>query len=95
MEEFRPILADSTVISVINNGEVKSEDFVRAAGSVALKPGARRRLIEAYERRLEQVITHPVFGYQVSYRKLLEVQARLLARYVTGETREFPAILPR
>ena len=95
MEEFRPILADSTVITVVNNGEVKAGDFVRAARSVALKPEARKRLIEAYERRLDQAITHPVFGYRVSYRKTLEVQARLLGRYVTGEIAEFPAILPR
>lgn len=95
MEEFRPILADSAVLSAINNGEIRADDFVRAAGAVSLKPQARRRLIEAYERRLDQTITHPVFGYQVSYRKVLEVQARLLGRHVTGEIDHFPAILPR
>jgi CRISPR-associated protein Cas1 len=95
MEEFRPILADSTVLSVINNGEVKATDFVRAARAVSLKPAARKTVIAAYERRLDQVLTHPTFGYKVSYRKVLEVQARLLSRYVLGELAEFPAILPR
>ncbi len=95
MEEFRPILADSAVITAINNGEVRPDDFIRAARSVTLKPDARKRLIEAYERRLDQVIAHPLFGYKVSYRKVLEVQARLLGRYLFGEIPDFPAILPR
>ncbi|MDI7269633.1 MAG: CRISPR-associated endonuclease Cas1, partial [Myxococcota bacterium] len=95
MEEFRPIVADSTVFTAVNNGEIVPGDFVRAAGSVSLKPAARRTLIQAYERRMAQTITHPVFGYKVSYRKTMEVQARLLARHVLGELAEFPPILVR
>ena len=44
-----------------------------------------RAFIAAYERRLEQEVTHPLFGYRVSKRRLLEVQARLFARYLGGE----------
>lgn len=95
MEEFRPILADSVVVTAINNGEVRADDFVRAAGAVNLRPGARRSVISAYERRMEQTVTHPVFGYKVSYRRILEVQARLLARHVLGELAEFPPMLVR
>jgi len=89
MEPFRPILADSTVIQVINNGEVKPDGFVAAAGSVNLKPHARRAFIAAYERRLDQEATHPLFGYRVSMRRLLEVEARLLARHLTGEIEDY------
>ena len=81
IEPFRPVLADSTVIQVVNNGEVKPDGFVSAAGSVNLKPHARRAFIAAYERRLDQEVTHPLFGYRVSMRRLLEVEARLLARH--------------
>jgi CRISPR-associated endonuclease Cas1 len=95
MESFRPILADSTVIQVVNNGEVKAGDFISAGPAVNLKPHARRAFIAAYERRLDQEITHPVFGYRVSMRRLLEVQARLLARYLTGEIDEYPHYLVR
>ncbi|MEW6365729.1 MAG: CRISPR-associated endonuclease Cas1 [Acidobacteriota bacterium] len=95
MEEFRPLIADSVVITVINNGEVGPGDFVRAGGAVSLKPAARKTLIQAYERRMDQAISHPVFGYKASYRKTLEVQSRLLARYLSGEISEWPAILPR
>lgn len=95
MEEFRPLIADSVVLTAINNGEVRSEDFIRRMGSVALTPEGRRRFIETYERRMGQEITHPVFGYQVSYRRILEVQARLLGRYLCGEIPEYPAFTTR
>jgi CRISPR-associated exonuclease Cas4/CRISPR-associated protein Cas1 len=95
MEPFRPILADSTVIQVVNNGEVKADGFVTSAGAVNLKPHARRAFIAAYERRLDQEVTHPVFGYRVSMRRLLEVQARLLARHLDGEIDEYPHYLVR
>jgi CRISPR-associated exonuclease Cas4/CRISPR-associated protein Cas1 len=95
MEPFRPILADSTVIQVINNGEVKADGFVCAGPAVNLKPHARRAFIAAYERRLDQEVTHPVFGYRVSMRRLLEVQARLLARHLVGEIDEYPHYLVR
>lgn len=95
MEEFRPIIADSVVVAAINTGEVRPHDFVRSGKAVALTSDGRRRLIAAYERRMDQVITHPVFGYKVAYRKLLEVQARLLGRFLYGEIPEYPAILPR
>ena len=95
MEPFRPILADSTVIQVVNNGEVKAEGFVAAGPAVNLKPHAKRAFIAAYERRLDQEVTHPVFGYRVSMRRLLEVQARLLARYLAGEIDDYPHYLVR
>jgi CRISPR-associated endonuclease Cas1 len=95
MEPFRPILADSTVILAINNSEVRHDGFVAAGPAVSLKPNARRALITAYERRLDQEVTHPVFGYRVSMRRLLEVQARLLARHLSGEIDEYPHYLVR
>jgi CRISPR-associated endonuclease Cas1/CRISPR-associated protein Cas4 len=95
MEPFRPILADSTVIQVINNSEVKPDGFVSSGPAVNLKPHARRAFIAAYERRLDQEVTHPVFGYRVSMRRLLEVQARLLARHLSGEIADYPHYLVR
>jgi CRISPR-associated protein Cas1 len=91
MEELRPLVADSVVITSINTGVVTPDDFVHAAGSCALSDHARRRFIEAYERRMEHEVQHPLFGYRISYRRLLEVQARLLSRWMLGE---LPAYVP-
>ena len=95
MEPFRPILADSVVINAVNNGEVKPGDFVRAGRACALSPSGRKKIIAGFERRLAQEITHPVFGYRLSYRRLLDVQGRLLGRHLLGEIPELPAVEPR
>jgi len=95
MEPFRPLIADSTVITAINNGEVRPSDFISAAGSVALTNDGRKRFIAIYERRLTQEVSHPLFGYKVSYRRLLEIQARLLGRHLLGEIAEYPNFVTR
>jgi CRISPR-associated endonuclease Cas1/CRISPR-associated protein Cas4 len=95
MEPFRPILADSAVITAINNGEVRPGDFVWGGRACALSPAGRKKLIGAFERRMALEITHPLFGYRVSYRRLLEIHARLLGRHLLGEIAELPPIEPR
>lgn len=95
MEEFRPLLADSTVLGVINQGIVTPSDFQRHPTGVALLPAARRRFILAYQRRLDQLVAHPVFGYRISYRSVLEVQARLLGRLLLGEIDTYPSFRTR
>ncbi len=95
MEPFRPIIADSVVLSVINNGELRPSDFLVTAAGAALTSEARRRFVMAFERRLSQETTHPSFGYQVSMRRMLMLQARLLTRFLLGELRSYPHYLPR
>lgn len=95
MEPFRAIIADSVVLSAINTGEVGPGDFIVAATGTALTPPGRRRFVAAFERRLSQETTHPIFGYQVSMRRMLLVQARLLSRFLMGELPGYPHYLPR
>ena len=95
MEPFRSILCDSTVIMVINNGEVRDVDFVRNGPACAMKPSGRRALIGAWERRLDQEAVHPVFGYRISMRRIIVVQCRLLARHLLGEIPRIPHYTPR
>lgn len=95
MEPFRPLIADSVVTTAINNGEVGAGDFVHAAGGCALTDRGRRAFIATFERRMASEITHPLFGYTVSYRRLLEVQARLLIRWLAGEIPEYPNFVTR
>ena len=95
MEPFRPILSDSTVLTLVNNREVLVKDFVHNGDSCALKPAARKAVIAAWERRLEQEAVHPVFGYRISMRRIIDVQCRLLARHLSGEIDTFPQYSPR
>ncbi len=95
MEPYRPIIADSVVITAINTGEVTPQGFVSNGTSCALKPAARKAFLRVYERRMEQETAHPLFGYRVSMRRLLEVQMRLFSRWLEGEIKSFPHYLPR
>ncbi len=95
MEEFRPLVVDSAVLSMINNREVGKGDFVRRGGAVALTGEGRKKVLAAYERRMATEVKHPIFGYTVSYRRLIEVQARLLSRHVMGEIPAYPAFCTR
>jgi CRISP-associated protein Cas1 len=95
MEEFRPLIADSIAITLFNNEELSKKDFIETGMGVSLAPEGKKAVIGGYERRLETEITHPIFGYKVSYRRVLEVQARLLARVISGEIEEYPPFCTR
>ncbi len=84
MEEFRPLVADSVVITVINTGVLTAKDFVQRGTAIMLTPGGRKKFLQAYEGRLETLITHPIFGYRISYRRVL-----------TGELDEYPGFVTR
>ena len=95
MEEFRPLIADSVAITLFNNRELLQEDFIRTGIGISLTPEAKKKVLGGYERRMQIEIVHPLFGYTISYRRILEVQSRLLARVLTGELDEYPALVTR
>jgi CRISPR-associated protein Cas1 len=95
MEPFRALIADSAALTAINTGMVTPRDFVQAGQAVALTPGGRRGFFRAYELKMDTLVTHPIFEYRVSYRRLLEIQARLLARYLEGEIADYPVFVTR
>jgi len=94
-EEFRPLVADSVVLTLLNNGEISARDFVSRAGGVALTNAGRRRVIAAYERRMRTELLHPLFGYRASYRRSLEIQARLLAAVLVGDLAAYRPLTTR
>jgi len=95
MEEFRPLIADSVVISVLNRGEIVESDFISSASGVFLNEKGRRPFWEAWFRRMDTEITHPQFGYTMSYRRMFEVQARQIWRFVQGEAEKYHGLTTR
>lgn len=85
MEEFRAPVVDALVAAVIHRRVVTVENFETEPTGCRLKPGARRAFIEQYERKLADEVTHPVIGQRVTHRRAIELQARILAKYLTGE----------
>ncbi|TWU17947.1 CRISPR-associated endonuclease Cas4g/Cas1g [Allorhodopirellula heiligendammensis] len=95
MEPFRPLIADSVVLSAINTKMVTADHFICAGKSVVMSDAGRKHFLLAYEKRMDSLVTHPLFDYRVSYRRLLEIQTRLLARRLSGEIEEYPVFQTR
>jgi CRISP-associated protein Cas1 len=94
-EEFRPLLADSVVLTMINRKEISASDFVIRAGAVSLTADGRKTVIRAWERRMGAELRHPKFGYEVTYRRAVEVQARILAARLLGELPSYEPLVTR
>lgn len=95
VEEFRPLVADSVVLTLFNTKQLTNADFFFAGHGCSLKQRAKKTLLAAFERRMSEELTHPIFGYKASYRRTLTLQARLLARHLTGELESYPGLETR
>ena len=93
MEEFRPVIVDSVVLTLLNNRMVTPDDFVIELGAYHLKDERRKVFFTKLEERLNEEVSHPLFGYKATYRRCIELQGRLLAKCVTGEIEEYPPFL--
>ena len=94
-EEFRALVAESVALQCFNNGEINEKSFMRGHLGVVLTADGRRSVIQAHERRLDMELKHPLFGYQVSYRRVLDLQARVLAASFTGELDSYTPLMTR
>lgn len=94
-EEFRAALADAVVVGAFNNGELKRHDFTATLGSTALRDKGRKALIASYERRVQGTFQHPLFGYELTWRRAIEVQARLVLGVIDGSMPRYVGIRTR
>jgi CRISP-associated protein Cas1 len=85
MEPFRPLIADSIAIAAFNRGELTEGHFQRTAAGCAFTDAGRKAFFGAYGRRMDTEVTHPVFEYRLSYRRMLVLHARMIAAWLLGE----------
>lgn len=85
MEPFRPAWVDAAVLRLIATGGIRREHFCTSAAGVTLTDSGRRRLVAAYERRGDELTTHPHFGYRASVRRLLDLDVRVLGKWLLDE----------
>ncbi len=96
MEEFRPVLADRLVLTLVNRKQIQAEHFEEApGGAVYLNDEGRRAVIIAYQKRKEEEITHRVLKQKLPLGLVPHIQARLLARHLRGDLRDYPPFLYR
>jgi len=85
MEPFRPLIADSVAIATFNRGELTEGHFLRTAAGCALTDAGRKAFFNAYGRRMDTEVTHPVFEYRLGYRRMIVLHARMIAAWLVGE----------
>jgi len=95
MEEFRPLVVDSAVITAVNTGMTTARDFIRSKAGCILTDKGRKAFIRAYEARLDQLVTHPTFDYRCAWRSIIRLQARLLARWLAGDIPQYTGMVTR
>jgi CRISP-associated protein Cas1 len=95
MEEFRPLVVDAAVLSALNRKVVSPDDFVKEplSGAVSLTPDGLRAFLRWYDQKKSSKFKHPVLQTQCSYQEAFEIQARLLAKYLMGETDKYPPLV--
>ena len=95
MEPFRPLIVDSAVITAVNTGMLQARDFEQSKAGCMMNNRGRKAMIRAYQSRLDQLITHPVFDYRCSWRAVIRLQARLLTRWLRGDIPRYQSIVTR
>ena len=96
MEEFRPILADRLVLSLINRRQVRAGGF-RAldSGAVEMDEATRKEVLAAWQKRKQEEVQHPFINEQAPVGLLPHLQALLLARHLRGDLDAYPALVWR
>ena len=95
MEPFRAAWVDTAVLRLLATRGIDRDDFVFTSAGVSLTERGRNALIGAYERRADELTTHPRFGYRMAYRRLLELEARVLGKWLVGEVEHYTPIWTR
>lgn len=96
MEIFRVPLVDMIVVASINRNQWQvREDFEKRGQQVWLTDAGRKKFIELYERRKGETWKHPVTNYSLTYRRLIELEVRLLEKEWHGEGGLFAQLILR
>ena len=94
MEELRPVYADRFVISLINKRMVSNSGFIeKENGAIIMDDETRRTILNAWQSRKQEGLTHPFLGEKIQWGLVPHVQAMLLARYIRGDLDEYPPFL--
>jgi CRISPR-associated protein Cas1 len=97
MEEFRPLVVDSMVLSAINLRQIKPADFTiePLSNAVLLSEEGRKEFLKLYAQKKQSKITHPVLGKKLTYQETFEIQARFMGKYLMGEVDQYPPLVLR
>ena len=96
MEEFRAMIADRTVLSLINLKKVSAKGFITTgSGAVRMSDKTKKIVLETYQTRKSEEISHSFLGEKVKIGMLMHIQAQLLSRYLRKDMEAYPPFIWR
>jgi CRISPR-associated protein Cas1 len=96
VEEFRPVLADRLVLSLINKRQVQANGFRKSeTGAILMDDETRKTVLTAFQERKQETIMHPFLGEETTMGMLVHLQARLLSRFLRGDLDAYPPFIWR
>ncbi len=92
-EIFKPVIGDRLVLSLINKGGIKPNDFEKSLDGVFLKDSGRKKFVRAVDEKLKQTIKHSKLGRNVSYKRLIRLELYKLEKHLIGEEEYEPFVM--
>jgi len=84
-EIFKPLIVDSTIISLVNSGTITLEDFDQSMNCTYLNELGRKKFLRAYEEKLSSTIKHRKLKRKVSYKQLILLECFKLTKHLIGD----------
>lgn len=96
VEEFRAVMCDRFILSLINKKIVSESDFEeKEDGAVMLNEDGRKLFLLHWQKRKQEIVTHPFLNEKIEWGLIPYTQALLLSRYIRGDLDEYPMLLWR
>lgn len=91
MEEFRSVMVDRFVLTLINKKIMKEKYFIKKEnGAVIMTDEGRKAFLSAWQSKKQETIKHPFLDEKIEWGMAPYVQSMLLARYLRGDLDEYP-----
>ena len=85
MEEFRALIVDAVVLTLVNRERLTPDDFEPSDdGGIQMSRAALQIFLTTYQKRIQTEVYYPLAKRRLSYQKIFEMQARLLRHVIEG-----------
>lgn len=81
-EVFKPLLADRLIFSLLNKRIIQKNDFDHQLNSCLLKDSGRKKVVKAWDEKLNETIKHRSLGRNVSYKHLVKLECYKLVKHI-------------
>lgn len=83
-EIFKPIFVDRLIFYMVNKRMLSKKDFNEDLNCCLLNDKGRNKFIKEYNKRLEKTIKHKKLKKNVSYQRLIRLEAYKLKKHILG-----------